>query len=99
MKEENERLLAVIMALITGTIVGIVITMLIIALSGCTQVIIEMPDKSVKINTLLNSVDFDSLVYEPNSLQTGRYQSIPSDVEIVFDPLTNTYKLIGKGTK
>jgi len=99
MKEENERLLAVIMALITGTIVGIVITMLIIALSGCTQVIVEVPEKTVKINTLLKSIDFDSLVYEPNSLKIGRYQSIPSDVEIVFDPITKTFKLIGKVAK
>ncbi len=60
-------------------------------ISGCVQIIVE-PDR-FQINTFLTSSGFESLYYDPNMFEVGKYQGIPSDAEIVIDPLTKTVRV------
>ena len=66
---------------------------LLLLLAGCTQIIDEKPDGSrLKINTFLNSTEFDKFVHDPNGLQIDKYSGIPVDFEVYFDPLTKSLK-------
>jgi hypothetical protein len=70
-----------------------------LTLCGCVQIIHERPDGTrLKINTLFKSVTSDGFYYDPNDfMQVDKYTGIPSDVELVYDPLTHTFKFIAKG--
>lgn len=58
---------------------------------GCTQVILE-PDR-LQINAFLMSTGFENLYHEPNSIfEVNRYKTVPSDIELVYDPLTGRIK-------
>jgi hypothetical protein len=61
---------------------------------GCTQTIVQKPDGTrLKINTLLMTSGLESLYYDPNGFfEVGKYKGIPSDVELEYDPLTNSFK-------
>jgi hypothetical protein len=62
--------------------------------SSCVQLIDERPDGSIlKVNSLFNSTSFDGLYRDPNGfLEVGKYKGVPSDVELEYDPLTNSFK-------
>jgi len=67
-------------------------------LGGCTQVILEK-DK-LKINTLFMTSGIDTLYYDPNGIfEVNKYISIPSDMELYFDPLTKKIVLRTKANK
>jgi hypothetical protein len=61
---------------------------------GCVQIIKE-PDR-LQINTFLKAVEFDRIVYDENDLTIENYTGLPSNVELVYDPLTHTFKFIAK---
>ncbi len=65
---------------------------------GCTQVIVE-PDR-MQINAFLMSTGFETLYHEPNAIfEVNKYRTIPSDVELVFDPITRTVKVKTKANE
>ena len=65
-----------------GVLGMLVLLLLILALAGCSQVIIELPDKgTVKINTFLKSVDFDKVIYKGFSLE--KYKGESPDVKAI----------------
>ena len=63
-----------------------------LAVSGCTQVDLT-PDR-LKINTFLMTSGLESLTYDPNGVfSVGKYQGIPSEITLKYNPLTNTYQM------
>ena len=67
-------------------------------LTGCTQVILTKD--RLKINTFLKSAEFDTAYYDrdPNGFfEINKYKGIPSDIELEYDPLTNSFKIKTKG--
>ena len=60
--------------------------------AGCAQIIIDK-DK-LKVNTLFKTVSFDKVIYDPNGVsEVEIYKGIPADIELVYDPLTGTWKI------
>jgi len=78
--------------LITVTITAVI---LMIAMIGCTQVIIEdvqVDDrlgKRFKINTFLMTSGLETLYYDPNQFDVGKYKGIPADIEFEYNPITH----------
>ena len=69
----------------------IIICILLLSIMGCTQVDLT-PDR-LKINTFLMTSGLESLTYDPNGVfSVGKYQGIPAEIELEYNPLTNTYK-------
>ena len=67
-----------------------------VLLTGCTQVILTKD--RLKINTFLKETEFDSAYFDPNGFfQVDKYKGIPSDIELEYDPLTNSFKIKTKG--
>ena len=80
------------------TLIWLLVFFLAFWIAGCTQVIVE-PDR-LQINAFLMSTGFDNLYYDPNVLfEVNKYDSIPSDIELVFDPVTRTIKAKTKANK
>ena len=73
------------------TLLCIVAIISILMCQGCVQIIVEKD--RFKINTFLTSSGFESLHYDPNGFDVGKYQGIPADAEFVFDPLTKTFRV------
>lgn len=79
-------------------IAGMIVAAL-LALQGCKQVIVEDTEhgQRCKINTFLMSSEFDNFYYDPNGIfEVGRYKGIPAEVELEYDPLTRSFKIVTK---
>lgn len=87
------------LVILAGMIVVILMSLLVAAcLSGCTQVIIE-PDR-FKVNTFLMTSGLETLYYDPNGFfEVGKYKGVPSNIELVYDPLTGEIKVVTKANK
>lgn len=60
--------------------------------TGCVQLIVE-PDR-LQINSFLTTTGFEEFYYDPNGFfEVNKYRGIPSEFELEYNPLTNTYKL------
>ena len=58
---------------------------------GCTQV--DLTPERLKINTFLMTSGLESLIYDPNGVfSVGKYEGIPAEIQLEYNPLTNTYK-------
>ena len=78
---------------------GAIICIILLTVGGCVQVIHERPDGTkLKVNTLFKETFFEGGYYDPNGfMELSKYKGIPSDVELVYDPKTGTFKFIAKG--
>ena len=88
----------ILITIIIWVFVAVSTFLCLLAVNGCTQVIIE-PDR-LKVNTFLKSTEFDTAYYDPDGIfEVSKYKGIPSDVEIVYDPLTKSFKFVAKKEK
>ena len=76
-----------------------VIIVLLFHALGCTQVILTKDQ--LKINTFLKSTEFDNATFDASdgSFDVNKYKGLPSDVEVVYDPATHTFKFRAKAIK
>ena len=80
-------------------VIGIIVC---VCCNGCTQVIIEKEynatdfKQRLKINSFLMTSGLESLYYDPNNgfFEVGKYKGVPADVELEYDPLTHSFKVV-----
>ena len=73
---------------------------LILLLAGCTQIIIEKPDGTkLKANSLFKSIASDEAYWDGDLFILSKFKSVPSDIELVYDPLTGRIKAKAKANE
>jgi len=65
-------------------------------LTGCKQVIREDTEVGhrLQINTFLMNSGFESLHDDPKVFEVGKYEGVPSNIKLKFNPFLNQYEMV-----